>query len=70
MYEYFAFEGEDGSFPLELGVSTDYLGRPISPGTTVYPVLLVLPMGGKWSMHIVQRIHEDIIATCGFDRSR
>eukprot|EP00973_Karenia_brevis_P030061 4142948-Karenia_brevis.AAC.1 len=45
-------------------------GSSIRPNDQVYSGLTVLPMGFSWSFWIVQQLHQDLIASCGFPSSR
>jgi hypothetical protein len=68
--EWLAFAGEEASFAARLGCTHDIWGNPLPQRGTIYPVLLVLPMGWNWSFWIVQRMRVKVLARAGIDRSR
>eukprot|EP00959_Pyramimonas_sp_CCMP1952_P316644 6627654-Pyramimonas_sp.AAC.1 len=36
-------------------------GQYLAGGTMLYPLMNVVPMGWKWALYIVQRIHEHVL---------
>ncbi|NCF89963.1 MAG: hypothetical protein GWQ05_03245, partial [Verrucomicrobiaceae bacterium] len=52
--------GLDPVLAKDLGV-TNIEGKSVDPDTKLFPLLKVVPMGWKWALFIVQRVHEHVL---------